>query len=143
MVYWAQYYQRDWGQQTLTKDEVTEQLEPITVELLAYFCRHPNQTLSRNQLIEHVWAGRIITDNAVTKVVTKLRKHFNDNAKAPRFISTLPKRGYRFIAVAEALDGDDSQPDAQQKDEASFKQTNPDSTTQLKLNISVLTAVVI
>lgn len=91
-------------QQTLTKGHNTEQLEPILVELLAHFCRHPNETFSRSQLIEHVWAGRVITDNAVTKVITKLRKHFNDDAKAPRYISTLPKRGYRFIALAEVLD---------------------------------------
>ncbi len=87
-------------QQNLTSAEHVQQLEPMVVELLAYFCRHNNQIISRDQLIEHVWAGRVITDNAVSKVVTKLRKHFNDDPKRPKFIATFPKKGYKFVASA-------------------------------------------
>jgi len=90
-------------QQTLSEGGNTQQLEPLVVDLLAYLCRHPNETISRDQLVEHVWAGRIITDNAVTKVITKLRKYFNDDAKKPKFIATYPKKGYRFIATISAL----------------------------------------
>ena len=88
-------------QQTLTAIEggQTQQLEPMVVELLAYFCRNPDQIISRYQLIEVVWLGRMITDNAVNKVITKLRKSFNDDAKKPQFIATFPKKGYKFIAT--------------------------------------------
>lgn len=85
-------------QQTLTNSEKVEQLEPIVVELLTYFCRHNDQIINRDQLIEQVWLGRVITDNAVSKVITKLRKIFNDDAKKPQFIATFPKKGYKFIA---------------------------------------------
>ncbi|TQV77222.1 hypothetical protein FLL45_04555 [Aliikangiella marina] len=93
-------------QQSLLNEGGRQQLEPMVVELLAYFCRNPNKTISRDQLIEHVWAGRIITDNAVTKVITKLRKYFDDDPKAPRFIATFPKKGYRFIATAYEIRDD-------------------------------------
>lgn len=86
-------------QQNLTSKGQVHQLEPMVVELLAHFCRHTNQIISRDQLIEQVWLGRIITDNAVSKVVTKLRKHLNDDAKKPQFIATFPKKGYKFIAT--------------------------------------------
>jgi len=86
-------------QQTLNDSQRIQQLEPMVVELLAYFCRNPNITVSRDQLIEHVWAGRIITDNAVTKLITKLRKYLGDDPKAPKFITTYPRKGYRFIAA--------------------------------------------
>jgi transcriptional activator of cad operon len=85
-------------QQTLTKDGTSTQLEPMVVELLAYFCQHPDEIISRDQLIDNVWQGRVITDNAVSKIVTKLRKVLDDDSKQPRFIATFPKKGYRFIA---------------------------------------------
>ena len=85
-------------QQNLQKGEDKQQLEPMVAELLSYFCQHPEQIISRNQLIEHVWLGRVVSDNAVNRVVTKLRKAFNDDAKKPRYIATLPKKGYKFIA---------------------------------------------
>lgn len=87
-------------QQTLSIEQEVQQLEPMVVELLAYFCRHTNQVISRDQLIEEVWQGRVITDNAVTKVINKLRKNLNDDPRKPRFIATLPKKGYKFIAAA-------------------------------------------
>jgi DNA-binding winged helix-turn-helix (wHTH) protein/Tol biopolymer transport system component len=90
-------------QQTLSIEQEVLQLEPMVVELLAYFCRHTNQIISRDQLIEQVWGGRLITDNAVTKVINKLRKNLNDDPRKPRFIATLPKKGYKFIASASEI----------------------------------------
>ena len=85
-------------QQTLSRDDNVQQLEPMVVELLSYFCRNRDQIISRDQLIENVWLGRIVSDNAVNRVITKLRKVFEDDAKQPRFIATFPKKGYKFIA---------------------------------------------
>ena len=92
-------------QQTLTSGDKAHQLEPMAVELLAYFCKNRDRIISRDQLIDEVWHGRLITDNAVSKVVTKLRKLLGDNAKKPQFIATFPKKGYKFIAcVSEVVD---------------------------------------
>lgn len=91
-------------QQTLASGENIQQLEPMVVELLAYFCRHRDQIVSREHLIIEVWSGRLITDNAVTKVVTKLRKHFNDDPRKPQFIATFPKKGYKFIAAVVGIE---------------------------------------
>ncbi|WP_448547538.1 winged helix-turn-helix domain-containing protein [Thalassotalea fusca] len=80
-------------------DTKTVQLEPMMVELLRYFCQHPDKIVSKETLIEHVWLGRIVSDNAVSKLITKLRKVFNDDPKQPQFIATFPKKGYKFIAT--------------------------------------------
>lgn len=61
-------------QQLLISDDKKQQLEPILVELLAYFCRHPATIISRDQLIEQVWLGRTVSDSAVNRAITKLRK---------------------------------------------------------------------
>lgn len=89
--------------QTLADNSQKVQLEPMVVQLLSYFCRHPNDIVSRDQLIEEVWAGRIVTDNAVNRAITKLRKQFDDNPKQPQFIATFPKKGYKFIAPVKLL----------------------------------------
>lgn len=98
-------------QQSLTSDQKTLQLEPMVVELLAYFCQHTDQIISRDQLIEQVWLGRFVTDNAVSKVITKLRKILADDVKKPRFIATFPKKGYKFIAAVTVI----SEPTGQTK----------------------------
>lgn len=94
-------------QQSLTHDGKKQQLEPILVELLSYFCNNPDKIISRDTLVETVWLGRTVTDSAVNRAITKLRRCFADNPQAPRFIATFPKKGYKFIAVAHRVTPDD------------------------------------
>lgn len=96
-------------QQSLTHQGTVQQLEPILVALLAYFCQQPDKIINRDELIAAVWLGRTVTDGAVNRAITKLRRCFADNAKAPRFIATYPKKGYKFIASARRLAPDTSE----------------------------------
>ena len=96
-------------QQTLTSADETVQLEPMMVELLSYFCQHGDQIVSKDLLIEQVWLGRIVSDNAVSKLITKLRKVFADDVRQPKFIATFPKKGYKFIADVQAITEEDVQ----------------------------------
>jgi DNA-binding winged helix-turn-helix (wHTH) protein/Tol biopolymer transport system component len=97
-------------QQSIVIGQNTLRMEPMMSELLAYFCRHPNQILSKEQLLEDVWHGRYVSDNTVSKLITKLRKVLQDDARAPEFIITVPKRGYRLVAAVEALQAVDDTP---------------------------------
>ena len=90
-------------QQSLTHNGNTQQLEPILVALLAYFCQQPDKIISRDELVAAVWLGRTVTDSAVNRAITKLRRCLADDAKTPRFIATFPKKGYKFIAVANRI----------------------------------------
>lgn len=85
-------------QQTLSKNGQECVIEPMLITLLTYFCEHHDQIISRQQLIDQVWGGRIVSDSAVNRAITKLRKCFNDDVRQPRYIATFPKKGYRFIA---------------------------------------------
>ena len=91
-------YVFDEQQQSLSKNGQECVIEPMLVTLLAYFCAHHDKIISRQQLIDDVWGGRIVSDSAINRAITKLRKCFDDNAKQPRYIATFPKKGYRFIA---------------------------------------------
>jgi DNA-binding winged helix-turn-helix (wHTH) protein/Tol biopolymer transport system component len=84
--------------QALLVNNNSVQLEPRQAELLSYFCQYPNKLISRDELIKHVWQGQVVTDNAVNRVIAKLRKSLGDDAKNTEFIQTLPRKGYKFIA---------------------------------------------
>lgn len=90
-------------QQSLTTSEGVVYLEPMMVELLSYFCQNVDEIVSKDQLIEQVWLGRTVSDNTVSKLITKLRKVLADDVRQPKFIATFPKKGYRFIATTILL----------------------------------------
>ncbi|WP_371373403.1 winged helix-turn-helix domain-containing protein [Thalassotalea aquiviva] len=90
-------------QQTLTIEQNTVRIEPMMSDLLRYFCQHPDQIISKEQLLDEVWQGRYVSDNTVSKLITKLRKALQDDARNPSFILTVPKRGYRLVAKAEPI----------------------------------------
>jgi len=68
-------------------------------KLLEFFCQNPGQTHTRDELIENVWNGMILTDQVVTQAVFELRKVLKQNStKNESYIITVPKRGYKFFA---------------------------------------------
>jgi hypothetical protein len=66
--------------------------------------------VSREELIEHVWQGAAVTDDALVQRIVDLRKAFGDDSRHPRFIKTVPKAGYRFIAEVEETRLPDNRP---------------------------------
>lgn len=87
---------------TRSGDEV--RLEPKVMALLVYLAERPGQVISREELEEKIWAGTIVSYDALTGAIQKLRKAFNDDSRRPRIIETLSKRGYRLVAPVEPLD---------------------------------------
>ena len=54
--------------------------------------------MSKDRFLDEVWRGVPVTDEALTQCVRTLRRQLGDDAAEPRFIETVPKHGYRFIA---------------------------------------------
>lgn len=82
----------------ISRGDETVQLEPKVMEVLVYLARRPGQVVSREELEAAVWRGRVVSYDALSNVIIKLRKAFNDDPKHPRIIETLSKRGYRLAA---------------------------------------------
>jgi len=76
-------------------------LEPKVIELLIHLAGHPGEVVGREALLTAVWPGVIVGDDALTQAIIKLRRAFGDDARDPRYIETIPKRGYRLIAPVE------------------------------------------
>lgn len=73
-------------------------LEPKVMDVLLYLAQHPGQVVSREELEEHVWAGRIVTYDALTATIVKLRKAFQADPEDEPVIKTISKRGYSLVA---------------------------------------------
>ena len=75
-------------------------LEPQLYRLLLLLLKHRGELVSRDQIQEVVWAGRSVTDEAIRAAVKKLRDLLGDDARAPTYIKTIPKQGYKWLAPA-------------------------------------------
>lgn len=73
-------------------------LEPKVMEVLCYFVARPGRVVTREELERDVWHGAIVGYDAVSKTIIKLRKAIGDDAKRPRCIATIPKKGYQLVA---------------------------------------------
>ena len=78
------------------------ELPPKPFEVLCALARRPGSLVTKDALLDEVWGHRFVSESVVKTVVGKLRIALQDDARKPRFIETVQRRGYRFIA-AESL----------------------------------------
>lgn len=83
-------------------------LEPKVMAVLVYLARRPGQNVTRTELEAAVWTGSVVSYDAVTGAIQKLRKVFDDDPAHPRVIETLSKKGYRLIAPVSPLEASTS-----------------------------------
>src|SRR6202451_4357545 len=76
------------------------------MKLLEILLEHPGEVVTREELRSRVWPNESFGDfdQALNIAIGKLRSALEDSAENPRFIETIPKRGYRFIAYVSVLD---------------------------------------
>ena len=87
-------------------DEVVR-VEPKVADLLCAFLRRPGEVLSRAELLDAVWPGVVVGDEALSQSMNKLRRALGDASRDGTYLQTIPKRGYRLIAeVAEVAEVD-------------------------------------
>jgi DNA-binding winged helix-turn-helix (wHTH) protein len=72
-------------------------LEPKIMDVLMQLVRRSGQVVSKDELAAAVWAGVFVSDSVVTRAIAELRRVFGDDVRAPRFIETIAKRGYRLL----------------------------------------------
>jgi DNA-binding winged helix-turn-helix (wHTH) protein len=85
----------------LSRGEETVQLELKMMEVLVHLTAQAGELVSKRELIDSVWQVEVISDGTLTRAVALLRKALGDDARNPRYIETIPKRGYRFIAPVD------------------------------------------
>ncbi|MDH5451830.1 MAG: transcriptional regulator, partial [Paracoccaceae bacterium] len=84
----------------LTRGGEIQAIEPQVFDLIRYFAESDRRLLSRDDLIDGVWGGRIVSDAAISTRINMARKALGDDGKAQRIIKTVPRRGFRFVPEA-------------------------------------------
>lgn len=90
-------------QQQLLLDENKNEiaLEAKIQEILFYLFDNRDRYVSLEELHENVWSGRIVSDSAVRRTISKLRKLFDDNGEEAEYIKSVVKKGYKFVCEVE------------------------------------------
>jgi DNA-binding winged helix-turn-helix (wHTH) protein/TolB-like protein len=84
----------------LTRDGAPVPLRPKVHALLAYFVERAGSTVSKQELLDAVWPGLVVTDDSLTQAISELRAALGDDG--PALIRTVPRRGYRLDAEVRA-----------------------------------------
>ncbi|MBE0364623.1 cholera toxin transcriptional activator [Pseudoalteromonas ulvae UL12] len=116
----------DLGQDELKQNQslTITKLEPQVSQLLHLFVTHPGEVLSKTYLQETLWPNTIVEQNSLYQLLTKIRRLLNDSSRSPKYIKTLPKKGYCFIATV-SLVVEETKPQAHTEDRALLPSTAP------------------
>ena len=94
----------DFGRMTVKRADNRVDIEPKVFDLLRFLIAHRDRLITKEELLDGVWRDTFVAPNALTRAVAQLRKALGDDADEPRYIETVARRGYRFIAPV-VIDG--------------------------------------
>jgi len=97
MTYWFGPFELDLARVELRSGGQARPIEPQVFALLAFLVEHRERLVSRDEILEKVWDGRIVSDAAIASRVKSARKALGDDGKAQRFIRTIHGQGFRFV----------------------------------------------
>src|SRR5689334_21730908 len=78
------------------EDRVTK-LTPRAAAVLCALAERAQQLVTKQELFDRVWSGRVVSDDALTSCIQELRNALDDDARRPRYIETSHRRGYRLL----------------------------------------------
>ena len=82
----------------LSCDSRVIQLEPKVMQVLVCLASRPGEVIAKDELISTVWPETFVSEDVLTRSISQLRKVFGDDAREPRYIETISRRGYRLVA---------------------------------------------
>lgn len=95
-------YRLDMEKVRLWCDTQPVRLTPKAFQVLRYVVERPGQLVTKEELFRVVWADTVVGDAALTMCIQEIRKALQDNAKSPRYLETVHRQGFRFIAAVTA-----------------------------------------
>ncbi len=89
----------------ITRDGIPLKLRPQGFQVLCTLLSRPGELVTREELIRQLWGNETFVDfdQGLNFCIREIRKHLGDDAGEPKYLQTLPRRGYRFIAPVECL----------------------------------------
>src|SRR3954465_248427 len=99
-------YALDPDRRELTRHAEAVAIGPKVFDLLLYLVQNREHVVSKDDLLDAVWAGRIISESTLTSHINAVRKAIGDSGEEQRLVRTLARKGFRFVGdVKETQDG--------------------------------------
>jgi DNA-binding winged helix-turn-helix (wHTH) protein/tetratricopeptide (TPR) repeat protein len=109
LLYFFENFVLDPGRRELRCGATPIAMEPQAFDLLLHLVRHREQVVSRDEMIEQIWDGRIVSESALSTRINAVRKAIGDTGAEQRLIKTLPRKGVRFVGeVRESQDASEA-----------------------------------
>ena len=102
-IYQFDAFRLDVGEQRLLRDGVPVPLPPKEFETLRVLVERPGQLVSKQTLLDLVWAGTFVGDDTIAQRISLIRKALGDDPAGSKYIETVPKRGYRFVGRVQIV----------------------------------------
>jgi DNA-binding winged helix-turn-helix (wHTH) protein len=102
-IYEFEGFRLEVGQGRLLHNGVPVPLAPKEFDTLRLLVERHGQLVSKQTLLDHVWAGTFVGDETIAQRISLLRKALGENSAPSKYIETVPKRGYRFVAAVHEL----------------------------------------
>jgi len=99
-------YQFDPGMRILTRDGDAISLTPKATEILLVLLKHAGQLVEKDEMLNEVWPDTFVEENNLTQNIFTLRKALGDDRTGPKYIETVARRGYRFLATVRTVSHD-------------------------------------
>ncbi len=103
MRYFFDEYAFDTDRRELRRGENVLSVAPQVFDLLEYLIRNRERVVSKDDLINAVWNGRVVSDAALTTRLNVARSAIGDSGEEQRLIKTLPRKGFRFVGQVREI----------------------------------------
>jgi len=118
----------------LRADGAVRHVEPLVFDLLCFLTQNPGRVVSRGEIIEHVWDGRIVSDGTISSCIKSARKALGDSGDSQSYIRTIRGRGVQFVADVKTDAADVS-------DRRGERDTGPEPTVSTAAPAELLTSL--
>ena len=90
----------------IERPDGSEHVQPKVMDVLVCLAERPGQVVERDELVDRVWGKTAVTDEVLTRCISELRHALGDSRDHPKYVQTIPKRGYRLVTAVEVLTTD-------------------------------------
>jgi len=87
----------------LRRDGEPISIEPRVLDFLAYLAKRPGQLFTKDEIMKTIWPDHVVAESSLSRCVSDARRALKDDPRSPRFIQTVHRRGFRFVASVRSV----------------------------------------
>src|SRR5262245_61035521 len=116
----------DLDRRELTRESQAIAVGPQVFDLLVYLVRNRERVVSKHDLLDAVWSGRIVSESTMTSHINAVRKAIGDSGEEQHLVRTVARKGYRFVGEVRETDNSEGAGEVRLRDPAEPALALPD-----------------